>query len=167
MEKVFKLFMLSINSIFDIIINYSKSFVDIRKDLLKDEQILYKYIDKLYSNLCSNTMKQFDNILEIPKSINKDLIKILISNNAMLYNCIFNKMISHTINKNLSVSFRKKVLEDNSDAFRQILSRYISNMSNLNYREFIKDIKFNIKINNHPSNKESNSNTALSSALLN
>ena len=130
-EKIFYIFNISVEALFDLLIHTSEFFVNICKELAKDEKNLNVHMNKLYFNLYDLIMEKFKDNFEYPKiAINPHLLyRIINGDSCALYSNAFNNimvynLVQFLIDKNLGTSFRKKVLEPSNDYFRNLLNKF-------------------------------------------
>lgn len=156
-EKIYYLFFSSINGLFDLLIHTSEPFVNICKELAKDENNLHIHINKLYFNLYDTLVSKFKICFSYNRNfINPNLIYKIINGDAcILYNVIISNIMSfnlfNNLNKNNIVKFRKTVLENPNDYFKNLLYQFSTQFSfDLfeidKFIEYLKDNSFS-KIN--------------------
>lgn len=131
MEKIYELFFSSVNGLFDLLIHTSEHFVDICKELAKDENNLHVHMNKLYFNLYDTLMEKYKDHYNYNKnSVNPSLIHKIINGDAcVLYNNILNNIISFNLFKyitihNKGIEFRKLVMEKSNDYFKNLLNKF-------------------------------------------
>ena len=133
LEKIHSLFFSSIDSLFDLLIHSSNSFVDICKDLIKDENNLHLHINKLYFNLYDNIVDKFKSYFKYNQNgVNPLLLnKIIDGNICTIYNNVFNNITAFNLfnliaEKNNGIIFRKNVLENNNHCFKNLLNNFFT-----------------------------------------
>ncbi|ARF09170.1 peptidase [Catovirus CTV1] len=157
-EKTVELYFSSIDGLFDLLIHTSEHFVNIYKDMAKDEDNLHIHMNKLYFNLYDNlTCKIKQNFYYENSHINpKILYKIINGDSCINYSTVLNNIITYNLHNLLNkqsdfINFRKNVLEKSDDYFKNLIYKFCDQNSfdvfNVhNFMEYYNDINMKPKI---------------------
>ncbi len=132
MEKIYSLYFSTIDALFDLLIHTSDFFVNLCKDLAKDELNLHRHMNKLYFDLYDKIMNRFQSFKYNKEISNPNIINKLIDEGAAnVYNIVFNDIVAYNLFKLLSennngVKFRKFVLENPNDYFKNLINNFFS-----------------------------------------
>lgn len=155
MELIKNMFFNSIDSLFDLLIHNSNHFVDVCRDLAKDEKNLHTHINKLYFNLFDSLMSPLKNIFTYDKSyFNPNiLLKIIGGDACIIYSSVFNTFVSYNILQTINSGNTKakmdfvEILSSINLSFGKLLDLYSKqqNVDQYNFDTFLMGNKLNDK----------------------
>lgn len=146
--KLYNVYKLCIDSLFDILIHTSEPFIDMCKDLAKDEDNLDYHMNKLYFKLYDKIVDNFsDYFIYQNNNIDFDLIQKLINGDScIIYTNILNDIISYNIYNIIDENNKNKdklinALISSNDMFKNIIINSFGDNNLMCIDNYINNIK--------------------------
>lgn len=153
MEIIKNMFFNSIDALFDILIHNSNYFVDVCRELAKDEKNLHTHINKLYFNLFDSLIYPLKNIFTYDKiHFNPNILMKVINGDAcIMYSSVFNIFISYNIFQSLDDNNLWNIFIDTLETSDTYLDKLINtfcrhnNIDQYDFGKFLNGNKLNDK----------------------